>query len=216
MRAASKRVLDLGSDFSVPPNRRRQQSMTATEIASLLMALDSATDSPAATTGSCSAKTLARLQRIQQAALKSDYAYQPAHLTNNIGLRLSSSAHAQGAADYVYGQLRDLGREVQLETSNARAACHYFFNKRESCRSSSLNRLPLTCARDLKLADFLRSALTFVVDAPPPEIEVCYRMDAALCAFAGMATVDYGPTSARAVKPYSRWISCRLLNVPQC
>lgn len=56
------------------------------------------------------------LKQIQQAALASDYAYgQAAHLTNNIGPRLSGSAQAQQAVEYVAAELRRLGLEVHLE-----------------------------------------------------------------------------------------------------
>src|SRR6266404_3051718 len=63
-----------------------------------------------------SAQTLSEMKQIQQAALKSDYAYrQVAHLSNNIGPRLSGSAQAQKAVDYVAAELKALGLEVQLE-----------------------------------------------------------------------------------------------------
>src|SRR3989440_2391515 len=63
-----------------------------------------------------SAQTLTDLKQLQQAALKSDYAYrQVAHLSNNIGPRLSGSAQAQKAVDYVAAELKALGLEVQLE-----------------------------------------------------------------------------------------------------
>ena len=56
------------------------------------------------------------LKRIQQAALESDYAYaQVAHLSNNIGPRLSGSPQAQHAVEYVAAELKRLGLEVQLE-----------------------------------------------------------------------------------------------------
>lgn len=59
---------------------------------------------------------LLELKQIQQAALKSDYAYrQVAYLSNNIGPRLSGSAQAERAVDYVAGEMRRLGLEVQLE-----------------------------------------------------------------------------------------------------
>ncbi|HEY0370301.1 MAG TPA: M20/M25/M40 family metallo-hydrolase [Chthoniobacterales bacterium] len=51
-----------------------------------------------------------------QAALTSDYAYrQVAHLSNNIGPRLSGSAQAQKAVEYVAGELKALGLEVRTE-----------------------------------------------------------------------------------------------------
>ena len=63
-----------------------------------------------------SAQTLSELKQLQQEALKSDYAYrQVAHLSNNIGPRLSGSAQAQKAVDYVAAELKALGLEVQLE-----------------------------------------------------------------------------------------------------
>src|SRR6195256_7057347 len=63
-----------------------------------------------------SAQTLAELKQLQQAAFESDYAYrQLAHLSNNIGPRLSGSAQAQKAVEYVAAELRKLGLEVQLE-----------------------------------------------------------------------------------------------------
>ena len=48
--------------------------------------------------------------------MKSDYAYrQVAHLSNNIGPRLTGSAQAQKAVDYVAAELKAIGLEVQLE-----------------------------------------------------------------------------------------------------
>src|SRR5436309_12600234 len=61
-------------------------------------------------------QTLADLKRLQQAALNSDYAYrQVAHLANNIGPRLSGSAQAVKAVEYIASQLKAIGCEVQLE-----------------------------------------------------------------------------------------------------
>jgi carboxypeptidase Q len=72
--------------------------------------------SPSPTPAVFSLPTLAELKRLQQAALTSDYAYrQVAHLSNNIGPRLSGSAQAAKAVEYVAGELRTLGCEVQLE-----------------------------------------------------------------------------------------------------
>jgi carboxypeptidase Q len=63
-----------------------------------------------------SAQTLSELRQLQEAALKSDYAYrQVAHLSNNIGPRLSGSAQAQKAVEYVAAELKALGLEVDLE-----------------------------------------------------------------------------------------------------
>ncbi|HJU56279.1 MAG TPA: M20/M25/M40 family metallo-hydrolase [Pyrinomonadaceae bacterium] len=63
-----------------------------------------------------SPQLLSEMKRIQQAALESDYAYkQTAHLSNNIGPRLSGSPQAQRAVEYVADELRRLGLEVKLE-----------------------------------------------------------------------------------------------------
>src|SRR5690348_12090943 len=72
--------------------------------------------SPSSTPAIFSPQTLAELKRLQQAALNSDYAYkQVAHLANNIGPRLSGSAQAAKAVEYVASELKAIGCEVQLE-----------------------------------------------------------------------------------------------------
>src|SRR6266404_4917910 len=72
--------------------------------------------SPSPTPVVFSPQTLTELKRLQQAALTSDYAYrQVAHLSNNIGPRLTGSAEASKAVEYVTGELKALGCEVQLE-----------------------------------------------------------------------------------------------------
>jgi carboxypeptidase Q len=74
------------------------------------------TASPSPTPPVFSPQTLMELKRLQQAALSSDYAYrQVAHLSNNIGPRLSGSAQAAKAVEYVAGELKTIGCEVQLE-----------------------------------------------------------------------------------------------------
>src|SRR5438105_2082709 len=79
-------------------------------------ATSSPSASPSPTPAVFSAETLADLTRLQQAALTSDYAYrQVAHLSDNIGPRLSGSAQATKAVEYVAGELKALGCEVQLE-----------------------------------------------------------------------------------------------------
>jgi carboxypeptidase Q len=79
-------------------------------------AASSRTVSPSPTPAVFSAQTLADLQRLQQAALTSDYAYrQVAHLSNNIGPRLTGSAQAAKAVEYVANELKAIGCEVQLE-----------------------------------------------------------------------------------------------------
>jgi hypothetical protein len=56
------------------------------------------------------------LKQLQQAALTSDYAYrQVAHLSNNIGPRLTGSAQAAKAVEYVGSELKAIGCDVQLE-----------------------------------------------------------------------------------------------------
>ena len=74
------------------------------------------TPTPTATPIVFSAQRLTELKRLQQAALNSDCAYrQVAHLANNIGPRLSGSAQAAKAVEYVAGELKALGCQVQLE-----------------------------------------------------------------------------------------------------
>ena len=74
------------------------------------------TSTPTATPVMFSGQTLTDLKRLQQAALNSDYAYrQVAHLANNIGPRLTGSAQAARAVDYVASELRVIGCEVQRE-----------------------------------------------------------------------------------------------------
>ena len=74
------------------------------------------TPSPTATPIVFATQTLTDLKRLQEAALKSDYAYrQVAHLANNIGPRLSGSAQAAKAVEYVASELKAIGCEVQLE-----------------------------------------------------------------------------------------------------
>src|SRR5713226_9605614 len=74
------------------------------------------TPTPSPTPVVFSQQTVADLKRLQQAALNSDYAYrQVAHLANNIGPRLSGSAQAAKAVEYVANELKGIGCEVQLE-----------------------------------------------------------------------------------------------------
>ena len=56
------------------------------------------------------------MERLRDAAMKSDYAYNELeHLSDNIGPRLSGSLQAQKAVDYVAAEMRALGAEVTLE-----------------------------------------------------------------------------------------------------
>jgi len=74
------------------------------------------TPTPTATPNVFSNQTLSELKRLQQAALSSDYAYrQVAHLADNIGPRLTGSAQAAKAVEYVASELKAIGCEVQLE-----------------------------------------------------------------------------------------------------
>ena len=74
------------------------------------------TPTPTATPIVFSPQTLSEAKRLQQAALTSDYAYrQVAHLANNIGPRLSGSAQAARAVEYVAGELKAIGCAVQFE-----------------------------------------------------------------------------------------------------
>ena len=59
---------------------------------------------------------VAKLEKLRDAALSSDYAWrQVAHLSENIGPRISGSPQAQQAVEYVASELRNLGLEVRLE-----------------------------------------------------------------------------------------------------
>src|SRR6058998_344973 len=72
--------------------------------------------SPSPTPSVFSPQTLSELKQLQKAALTSDYAYrQVGHLSNNIGPRLSGSAQAARAVEYVAAELKALGCNVQLE-----------------------------------------------------------------------------------------------------
>ncbi len=75
-----------------------------------------ATSSPSTTPPVFLPQTISELKQLQKAALESDYAYrQVAHLANNIGPRLSGSAQAAKAVEYVANELKSIGCEVQLE-----------------------------------------------------------------------------------------------------
>jgi hypothetical protein len=72
--------------------------------------------SPSPTPTLFSPQTIADLARIRDAALASDYALgQVAHLSNNIGPRLTGSAQAAKAVEYVAAAMKAIGLDVQLE-----------------------------------------------------------------------------------------------------
>src|SRR5437667_269641 len=82
------------------------------------------TPTPTATPNVFSPQTLGDLKRLQQAALSSDYAYrQVAHLADSIGPRLSGSAQAAKAVEYVASELKAIGCEVQPERGGAPGRC---------------------------------------------------------------------------------------------
>src|ERR1700757_3045898 len=67
-------------------------------------------------TGAWTTDQLANMERLRDAALTDPYALNELrHLTDNIGPRLSGSPQAQAAVDYVAGEMRALGADVQLE-----------------------------------------------------------------------------------------------------
>jgi Zn-dependent M28 family amino/carboxypeptidase len=63
-----------------------------------------------------SERTLSEMAQLQQAALSNDYAYrQTRYLTNNIGPRLTGSAQAARAVEYVADEMRAAGLDVKLQ-----------------------------------------------------------------------------------------------------
>lgn len=63
-----------------------------------------------------SARTLKELEQLQKASIDSNYAYRRVdYLTNRIGPRLSGSAQAQAAVDYVASEMKKAGLDVRLE-----------------------------------------------------------------------------------------------------
>jgi len=63
---------------------------------------------------------------------------------------------------------------------------------------SLLDRPPLVCDRDSKIAVAVRESARAVTGSTPEEIGVGYWMDAALFSAAGIPTVNYGPAGAGA------------------
>lgn len=63
-----------------------------------------------------SPESLSEMKKLQATVLADDYAWnQLAHLTDNIGPRISGSAQANAAAEYVAAEMRKLGLDVTLE-----------------------------------------------------------------------------------------------------
>ncbi|CAN5384034.1 M28 family metallopeptidase [soil metagenome] len=85
-------------------------------IACFLTAFSAFGQTPAPTPELYSQATLDDLVRLQKAAMASDYAYnQVGYLSNNIGPRLSGSAQAARAVEYVAAEMRKLGLDVKLQ-----------------------------------------------------------------------------------------------------
>jgi Zn-dependent M28 family amino/carboxypeptidase len=100
--------------------KTRQRAACALALALLLLLTNSlpttSQQGQQETPNPYSTQLLSELRQIQAEALKSDYAYrQVAYLSNNIGPRLSGSAQAQRAVEYVAEEMRRLGLEVKLE-----------------------------------------------------------------------------------------------------
>lgn len=87
-----------------------------TFIVLLLLTIASLAQQPASTPQLYSAETIENMRKLQAAALASDYAYKKtAHLTNNIGPRLSGSQQILQAEKYVADEMRKLALEVTLQ-----------------------------------------------------------------------------------------------------
>jgi Zn-dependent M28 family amino/carboxypeptidase len=98
------------------PTRLRFLVALAIVLSLHALRAETPTPTPSPTPIQFSPQTLAECRQLQQAALESDYAWkQVAHLSNNIGPRLSGSAQAQKAVEYVAAELKALGLEVRTE-----------------------------------------------------------------------------------------------------
>ena len=92
------------------------RSLLAVAASAILSAQVIAQEPETRTANWYSPQLSAQMKQLHKAALSSDYAYtQLAHLCNNIGPRLSGSAQAQQAVQYVAAEMRQLGLEVRLE-----------------------------------------------------------------------------------------------------
>ena len=104
--------------FNLSPVRSTARAWAVALVLLLAISLPTASQQqgPQETPNPYSPQLLSELKQLQEAALKSDYAYrQVAYLSNNIGPRLSGSAQAEQAVQYVAGEMRRLGLEVHLE-----------------------------------------------------------------------------------------------------
>ena len=82
----------------------------------IVMTVSVVGQSPSPTPELYSSTTLDELTKLQKAAISSDYAYrQVGYLSNSIGPRLSGSAQAEQAVQYVADQMRKLGLDVRLQ-----------------------------------------------------------------------------------------------------
>jgi carboxypeptidase Q len=82
----------------------------------ILLALGVAAQTPSPQLPGLPSEVTAKLARLRDAALTSDYAWrQVKHLTENIGPRLAGSRQSEAAVSYVADELRQLGLEVKLE-----------------------------------------------------------------------------------------------------
>jgi len=71
------------------------------------------------TSGAWTPEQLATMAKLRDAAMQDTYALNELrHLTDNIGPRLSGSPQAQKAVEYVAGEMRALGADVQLEKTS--------------------------------------------------------------------------------------------------
>lgn len=85
-------------------------------LLAVLGTMTAAAQQPFPTPALYSARTLIELEKLQKAALESNYAYRrTAYLTNNIGPRLSGSAQAARAVGYVADEMRKAGLTVRLQ-----------------------------------------------------------------------------------------------------
>src|SRR5262252_10648418 len=82
----------------------------------ILLAVSVAAQTPSPQPPGLPFELMAKLARLRDAALTSDYAWRRlAHLTENIGPRLAGSPQAEAAVSYVADELRQLGLEVKLQ-----------------------------------------------------------------------------------------------------